>query len=186
VSIIKAHPRPLLVGLTGLARSGKDTVACRLREAHGFDSDSFAGPIRECVARVLNVDPAKLEEIKESPIPWLGHVTPRRMMQTLGTEWGREMIHPAMWVLSCMRRTGVRQRHGYSVVISDVRFDNEAEAIRAAGGVVWRVVRASAGISGGHVSEAGVRNDLIDRVIPNNSSFEMLYAAVDANVAALS
>ena len=179
-------PEPPLIGLTGLARSGKDTVAAHLVQRHGFVQHSFAGPIRTFVANILGWSRDELEGGKEEPIPWLNGQTPRRLMQTVGTEWGRQMIHPHLWVESCLRRVHWSRRvERRPVVISDVRFDNEAEAIRAAGGQVWMLVRARAGIAGSHVSEAGVRTDLVDRVIPNNASVEMLHAALDANVQAV-
>lgn len=179
-------PNPPMIGLTGLARSGKDTVAERLVQQHRFVQHSFADPIRKFVANILGWSLEELQSGKDEPIQWLNDQTPRHLMQTVGTEWGRQMIHPHLWVESCLRRASwARKVEGRPVVISDVRFDNEAEAIRAAGGQVWLLIRAKAGISGSHVSEAGVRADLIDGVVPNNASIEMLHAVVDARVRAL-
>lgn len=179
-------PNPPLIGLTGLARSGKDTVAARLVQQHRFVQHSFADPIRKFVASILGWSLEELQNGKDDPITWLNDQTPRHLMQTVGTEWGRQMIHPHLWVESCMRRSHwTRKVDGRPVVISDVRFDNEAEAIREAGGQVWLLIRAKSGIAGSHVSEAGVRADLIDGVVPNNASIEMLNAVVDARLRAI-
>lgn len=152
---------PLLVGLTGRKRSGKSTVARILCERHGFVELSFANPIREFVARLLWPNgTGALERNKEAPIDWLDGITPRQMMQTLGTEWGRQMVHPDLWVRACMHR--LEYTRCPRIVISDVRFPNEAKAIRERGGVIVEVWRDEAPTGDDHISEAGLPRDLID------------------------
>ena len=80
---------------------------------------------------------------KAEPIDWLdGRVTPRRMMQTLGTEWGRDLIHPDLWVLALRRELETHlTRRRLNAVVTDVRFENEASMIRELGGVIIHVRR---------------------------------------------
>lgn len=154
----------MIVGITGAKRSGKNTLADGLCQKLWLEHHSFAGPLREFVARILGWSLDELELRKEEPIDWLDGKTPRYLMQTVGTEWGREMIHPELWVRSLAHRIPER------AVISDVRFDNEARAILSRGGVVIRVVRPGTGEGDFHASEVPVSNSLVTYTIRNDST----------------
>lgn len=162
----------MLIGLTGRKQSGKSTIAAILRD-YGFIEDSFAAPLRDFTARILAMTPAELETAKERPVDWLGGITPRHMMQTIGTEWGRDTICPDLWVKSLERRVMPLLAAGLAVVISDLRFDNEAHAIRALGGRVVRVERAGLPADT-HRSENGVSRDLVDLVVKNRAGLTEL------------
>lgn len=169
----------MLIGLCGAAGSGKDTVAEFLVRRHGFFRVAFADPIYEAVSAITGLSVEELHDRrnKENTLGWVS-CSPRRLLQSLGTEWGRDMIHPEIWVMSTMQRIeGMTD-----VVISDVRFNNEAEAILARGGAVWRVCGRSVelGEASKHASEAGVGDRYVDSVIQNAGSMEDLGAAVDA------
>jgi hypothetical protein len=173
----------MLIGMCGAAGSGKDTIADIL----GFDRVAFADPIYEMVAIVTGLTPAEMRdrETKEREIGWLGH-SPRQLLQTLGTEWGRDTISQTIWVDTAMRRVRGLLEQGRSVVVTDVRFDNEPAAIKAAGGVIWQVVRGQGSIKGlaaRHASEGGVDPPLIDRVLGNWSTIERLRRNVEAAIA---
>jgi hypothetical protein len=169
----------MIIGLCGKAGSGKDTVG-GLLAGRGFETMSFADPLYQAVSAItgLPVEQMKDRSIKETPIPWLGK-SPRELLQTLGTEWGRNTIHSELWVMRCMNRCfGIPD-----VVITDVRFDNEAVAIRANGGVVVQIVRGAAGLDGEtavHASEAGVSDALIHEHIPNEGTLDDLASEVNA------
>lgn len=174
----------MLVGLCGLAGAGKNAVAAILRDRRSFTPIAFADPIYAAVAAItgLSVEQMADRTAKEEPIEWLGR-SPRSLLQTLGTEWGRESVHQEIWVRRAMRRAGDVLAAGGHVAITDVRFVNEAEAIRAAGGAVWRVCRPAAGLAGEtarHSSEAGIPDGLIDLTIRNDGSLHDLEAAVEA------
>ena len=89
-----------IIGITGVARSGKDTLADYLVKLHGFIKLSFAAPIRAFVADVTDFPLATMEDgpEKEQPLDWLDGQTPRHLMQTVGTEWGRNMIDRDLWI----------------------------------------------------------------------------------------
>ena len=100
-------------------------------------------------------------------------MTPRMLMQMIGTEFGRDMVHPNLWVNSLMNEYK-RQKW----LITDVRFFNEAKAIKDRGGILIRVNRDSDS-KDSHVSE----NELItykdwDYVIDNNYSLSELILRV--------
>jgi hypothetical protein len=174
----------MIIGLCGLAGSGKDTVSAILSRHHRFAAISFAGPIYGAVSGITGLTPQELKDrdIKEEPIPWLGK-SPRELLQTLGTEWGREMVCDDIWIKIAMRRASQYERSSWHVVITDVRFQNEAEAIRYAGGRVWQVQRTAAGLhgpTGQHSSEAGIPDHLVDQVVWNDGELEDLEEAVNS------
>ena len=171
----------MLIGLCGPAGAGKDTVAGLLTDSDrcSFQQLAFADPLYECISVITGISPAGLQkrDVKEAVIPWLGK-SPRQMLQSLGTEWGREMIHPQIWIRITMERVIPHLAVGRGVVITDVRFDNEAKAVIDAGGEVWKVTRPGwecldAGTAG-HQSEAGISAHLIARTIDNSGSLDDL------------
>lgn len=164
-----------LVGLCGAARCGKSSAAAALAEQHaaaGCREVTFAGPIREFTRGLLGVDAAAFEAIKDAPHPLFAGKTPRFAMQTLGTEWGRDTVSGTLWIDACMREVGALRGAGVPVVVSDVRFEDEARAIREAGGTVVRIHRPSLpSIAPGdrcHVSERGIPDHLVDVVWTND------------------
>jgi hypothetical protein len=144
-----------LIGIAGAKRAGKSTLASGLSLALGLPEESFAAPMREFVARITGMTLRELDARKEEPLAWLDGVTPRTMMQTVGTEWGRQTVHPDIWLRSLFARIPPQ-----GAIISDVRFPNEAEAILERGGIVFRVNRA--GCEGdGHASERPLPPELV-------------------------
>lgn len=145
-------PKPprLLIAFTGLAESGKSTAALHLVNAQGFTRTRFAGPLKAMMA-ALGLSTAEIEgHLKERPCALLGGRTPRYAMQTIGTEWGRMTIDDDLWVNAW--RAALPAAGG--VVVDDCRFDNEAAAVKAAGGFLVKVVRPGAGTgAAGHSSE---------------------------------
>ena len=102
----------------------------------------------------------------------------RRLQQVLGTEVGREVLGASIWVDTGMEKVAKAHARGVPVVITDCRFDNEAEAVRAAGGKVVRVVRPSLPApTDGHASESGISEHLVDREIVNDGTLDDLRAA---------
>lgn len=168
--------RPRLIGITGLAGAGKSTAANLLVSSHGFRRLSLAQPVRDMLA-ALGVSPRQMSDEKNTPIDWAGGKTPRQMMQTLGTEWGRGMVCQELWVNATRRKVRQFLSEGRAVVIDDVRFDNEAELVRELGGAVVEIIRPGL-VRMGHASEAGVRRDLVDLVVCNDGSLEALSGAV--------
>lgn len=163
----------LVIGLCGAANSGKNTVASLL----GFMEVSFADPLYRMLAEMLDVSVESLRDrkAKERVIPWLGK-SPRQLLQTLGTEWGRSMVVDDVWVRLAMREINKNEAN---IAVTDVRFDNEAEMLkREFGAVIWRVERPGAATCAGHSSEAGISPHLVDRTIVNSGSLEALDAAV--------
>jgi hypothetical protein len=166
----------VIIGLAGAKQSGKTLLANLLADRYGLQHFSFAAPIREFVASLLGGTLDQLEVEKEVPIAWLNGVTPRHMMQTLGTEWGRRMIDQDIWLRLCMRKAVASGR----CVVSDVRFPNEAKAIRELGGSVIRLNRWSQRPEDRHISERPLEPELIDFELANDTdSPQALLRAVE-------
>jgi hypothetical protein len=166
----------MLIGLCGPAGAGKNTVAELLPDVKVM---AFADPLYSCISTITGLTVRQLQDrtTKETPIPWLGK-SPRQLLQTLGTEWGRNSVHEEIWVNATMQRVAAYASQGISVCITDVRFDNEAQAVLEAGGEVWRVVRPGWRCLGegeaSHSSEAGVSDHLVTRIIDNSGSLDDL------------
>jgi hypothetical protein len=171
----------MLIGLCGAAGAGKNSVAEFLTDSDGctFMQMAFADPLYRCISTITGLPVARLKDraVKEAVIPRLGK-SPRQMLQTLGTEWGRGMVHDEIWIRIAMEQASQHLTVGRCVVITDVRFDNEAQAIVNAGGEVWRVVRNGwtclSGDAASHLSEGGVSNHLIARTIDNSGTLDDL------------
>lgn len=170
----------IIIGLTGAATSGKGLVSARLQDRHGFTVSRFAEPIKAMLAVGLGLTHEQLDGAeKHLPIPELGGLTTRHLMQTLGTEWGRIRVHSDLWVNAWRRIVPDVDR----LVVDDVRFPNEALAIRGMGGVIWRVDRPSVPVMN-HVSERSMREIAVDGTIQNTTTIAALHAATDATVEA--
>lgn len=164
-----------LIAFCGLARSGKDTAANFLVAATGGYRYAFADPIKAMIVPLgIDMSDPYWDAHKEEVIPALG-VSPRRILQTLGTDWGRSIINPELWVILAHQRL---LRSGPGMVISDLRFENEAAWVRRHGGRVVHITRACCAAVESHVSESGVDILPEDLVISNNGSLEDLQAAV--------
>ncbi|MBA0429145.1 MULTISPECIES: hypothetical protein [Stenotrophomonas] len=156
----QARP-PLYIGIAGGKRAGKDTLANGLASALVLPCDSFAAPLRQFVASLLGLSLRELDGRKEEAIDWLAEFTPRHLMQTAGTEWGRDRVHPELWVRSLFARLPA------GGLVPDVRFANEAHAIRRRSGVVIRVSRPG---HGSHDSEQPLPDDLVDIEVNNDGT----------------
>lgn len=154
-----------LIGIAGPARSGKNTVAEILsNQLEDYKTVAFADPIKQML-EVININTAddlKTEGTYLGPL-----VTPRMLMQTLGTEWGRS-IDENIWLKVFVSNL----REDSKVIVPDVRFENEADLIRTYGTLIH--ITGRGGIPGNHESEAGVRAKKDDVIINNIGTIEDL------------
>lgn len=172
-----------VIGLTGNKRAGKNTVAkivADLNREYFVKEASLAGPLKIAAGKLLGIegdDEALIvwaDEFKEDgdimvDLPGAGWlVTGREFLQRLGTEVGRELFGDECWVDLLVAEYDYGAQDIF--LVTDVRFDNEALAIKEQlFGEVWCVDRPGCE-SDGHASEAGVSLNLIDRIIYNNGT----------------
>jgi hypothetical protein len=141
-----------LIGFAGFAGSGKTFAAATLVSQAGFTRARFADPLKD-MAKALGLSHDQVDgHLKETPTPILCGRTPRYALQTLGTEWGRDLIGPGLWIDAWRRRVVGQLIDGYSIVVDDVRFINEIDEITRLGGKVYWVHRDGVR-RGDHVSE---------------------------------
>lgn len=166
---------PKLIGITGHKGSGKDTAVARLE---GFVQLRFADCLKAMIRtylRYLALQETEIDklledqEYKNRPSPFFLGKTPRHVMQTLGTEWGRNLIGGNIWVDATMANAA---QHN-NVVITDVRFLNEAKAVKDAGGILVKIKRPG-NIGDGHESESYIDQMEVDYTIKNDSTIESL------------
>ncbi len=164
-----------LLGLTGPKGVGKDTAAWALVAYREWRQYALADPLRLGIKAMFDLDDRYFENgWKETVLPQFG-ASPRHMMQTLGTEWGRQCIKHDVWIdlaEQVIRESQVAGCPG--LVISDIRFCNEADMVRRLGGTVAHVVSVG-GYTGGHASEEGVAACYRDEVLTNYTSINRLY-----------
>lgn len=176
----------MIIGLGGLANSGKSTAASYLAREYGFARVRFAGPLKAMVRGYLVTIGTPLDRIermiegdlKEEPCDAFCGRSPRYALQTCGTEWGREMIAPDFWTRAW--RLAVEAEFGRGapgIVAEDVRFPEEAEAIRSLGGRVIRIERPSAEPIGSHPSETQAIQ--FDTRLWNEGTVEILHIRLD-------
>jgi hypothetical protein len=153
-------PRFKLIAFAGPAGAGKSTAADALVEI-GFKRVKFAAILKDMLRalyRGTGLDELEIErriegDLKEQRDPLLGGRSPRHAMITLGTEWGRDLIHPELWVRTWQARVRLELERGNPVVCDDLRFPNECAAVRELGGRVVKIEGRSLGIAA-HPSEA--------------------------------
>lgn len=177
---------PHLIGLYSSApQSGKSSVAAYL-STYGYRTVSFASPLKAMVRSFLThagytydqVDDLLAASHKEKVIPEFG-VSPRHLMQTLGTEWGRECVSPDVWLKCWSRNVKHYLGSDLPVICDDVRFPNEADLIRKLGGELWLVTRPGVKRNTSHASEGALDNfPYFDRRLVNSGTLVDLYQSV--------
>ena len=174
----------MIIGLSGYAQTGKDTVANYLISDYGYRRVAFADPIRKALYK-LNpiislgefagvhlaqaVDGLGWEEVKQaSP-------EARRLLQVMGTEVGREMFGDDFWVNQAMRGVSKFDK----IVFTDVRYPNEYKAIKLQEGRMIRLTKPSVIAVNDHSSESALDNHGFDGIIVNDGSIEELHRNID-------
>lgn len=175
----------IIVGLTATAGGGKSEAALHLTENHNFRLVKFAGPLKAMLRAFyveLGIDPdtidRKLEgDLKEVECEYLCGRTPRHAMETLGTEWGREQMHPELWTNAYYHTVSTEDG---PVVTDDVRFDNEADLLYRQGGMVLKLEpKIKRRKKSDHAAERGVSVDKVLATISNNSTIQALRDKLD-------
>ena len=191
-----------IIGLVGRRGSGKNFVADRIEEVFKgkVEKAALADPIKRFAIDVLGLDEKlvygnDLDKSAETKYKWeclpdylfsgpirlkfvssnregRKSLTIRDILQIVGTELGREIWGSDIWIRAMENR--VKRSKAACFIVTDVRFPNEAAAIRSWGGQVWKVAGKQRGVAGAakdaHPSETGVDDiplDDIDRIVAN-------------------
>src|SRR5262245_3776851 len=139
---VKKNRGVMLVGISGKKRHGKDTV-CRMLGCNlgGVKRMAFADALKEEVATACQVTLESIEEHKEKFRP---------MLQWWGTEFRRKFFGENYWLNRLREKIAVEMllHPEAKIVVTDVRFPNEAELIHSMGGVMVRVQRNISPVNG--------------------------------------
>ena len=167
----------MILGLHGFAQSGKDTMAGILIEKLGYRRIAFADILREALYRldpVVGFTNGELLTVTRvvDEIGWekakVQYSEVRRLLQVIGTEVGRDLIDENVWVNLAMKGVGVNDK----VVVTDVRYPNEIDAINKLNGVLIKIRRPDLGPVNNHVSDSGLPDEMFDFIIDNEGSVE--------------
>ena len=194
-----------LVGITGRAQAGKGTVGDYLQavaHARGLVAAhrGFADPLKRSAARALGYDgpdplaignalrdPASRVTVEfgggQDGVVGQAVLSGRGFLQRYGQEAHRDLFGADFWIAQALSPEALEGLD--LLVLSDLRYENEAEAVKALGGEVWEVQRPGQALTGpeaDHASERGLLAGLVDRVLVNRSSREALYRQVDGHV----
>lgn len=188
-SASEGHTEPLstlppLIGMVGRKRSGKDSCATVLVEEYGFQRVAFADLLKEMAldlnpimsSNLINFTPRRLQDVVEARGGWeeaKQHIEVRRTLQVLG-EAVREHLGVDIWVEKAMAKVQELREAGIPVVVSDVRFPNELDAIYQAGGEGIRVIRPGTPETDRHISETALDDYYSGYTIRNDGTLEDL------------
>lgn len=163
-----------LIVFTGKAGSGKSTVTKHLRIKLDQKSIiiSFADPIRNIFYALGLTEQHLKGDLKEVPCDLLSGVTPRYAMQTIGTNWARNIIHQDFWINIWKSRVQ-GYLNEYIIITDDCRFLNEEKIVKEMGGIIFRLVRDIRDIeTANHESEKEITFIKEDHIIDNNRSVD--------------
>jgi hypothetical protein len=173
----------MIIGLTGYAQSGKDTLAGMLMGLHKYERIAFADKIRELLYEANPIiscghtgylkdliDRVGWEEAKKE-------TQVRRLLQDFGVG-ARKVFGENFWIDQALKGVTPKDRF----VVTDVRFENEADAIKTLGGQIWRVKRIGVGAVNKHVSESAMDSYPVDQIFINNGAPEDLIALLQVRM----
>ncbi len=171
-----------LVGVTGYATSGKDTFAKSLALRGGFYVMGMSDALLD-MARVLNpllqYDDGQLFELNRV-LDAVGYTEAKKIpsvreyLQRLGTEAVRDIIGEDSWTRAAEQRFVGRLAEGTNVVVTGIRFPNEAAMIKAYAGTIVKVLRNGTEPSNGHSSDTLLDTLPVDVVVFNNGTVDDL------------
>lgn len=177
----------MIIGVSGYARTGKDEIAKVLVEEFDFERVAFADKLRECVYALNPIvahgktwgSPLYLQPIIDvhgwdgvKSTRWGPEV--RRLLQRFGTEVGRNILGQNVWVDATLAVMDATTNY----VITDCRFQNEADSIVQHNGKMWRVERPGVGPVNDHISEIGLDRFQFDATINNDGTLTDLRESV--------
>lgn len=165
----------MIIGLTGYAQSGKDTVANILVEKYGYQRVAFADPIRALLyeANPMLKEGYRVQGLVDS-YGWdkvkVDYPEARRLLQDLGVG-ARKIFGDMFWVQQALSQVNLENKY----VITDVRYPNEAKAIRKYNNSqIWRIKRIGIKAVNAHVSESAMEGEKVDQIFVNSGTIDDL------------
>lgn len=173
-----------LIGLCGWAGSGKDTIAEYLCKHHGFSQTAFGNKLRELLS-YLNPYIESSGKYYNELVEEMGYENAKRKyyairqwLVKLGHGSRRILNNDSIWIKACDLETRCKI-HG-NVVVSDVRYKNEAMAIKELGGEIWYVFRPTLQDAASPEEKESIYSVPYDQLVVNDSDIESLCAKVSS------
>lgn len=168
----------MIIGFTGKKKAGKDTASLILINKHNFISLAFADPLKKGAKELFDLSDEQLhDQTKKEIIDERWNMSPRQILQWLGTDILRNNISDEIFITN-MKNKLKNNSHKY-IIITDVRFDNEAEMIKNLGGIIININRNNIDESkDNHITESGINSKYIDINIDNNGTIDELHNKV--------
>lgn len=178
------HPYGI-IGLTGYAQSGKDTIAQILVDKYGYTRIAFADKIRDFIYEVNPMVGCSPTGYLQNLIKLVGwdaakkEPQVRRLLQDLGVG-ARKVFGEEFWITQSLEP--IYNSSNNKFVITDVRFENEAHMVKSLGGQVWRVKRLGVNAVNEHVSEFEMDGYKVDQIFVNNGTIEDLTVLISTRM----
>jgi hypothetical protein len=199
----------MLIGVNGFAGSGKDTIglivqyifsmdkqgasieqvcadpeshAWWLEEQSGWEVRKFAGKLKDIASHLTGIEIENFEdqEFKKTLLgPEWNNMTVREFLQKLGTDALRDGLHPNTWVNALMADYKETDEYSPDWIITDVRFPNEAQAIKDNGGIMIRVDKPGVEAINNHPSETSLNDWKFDYKVVNISDIYTLKTTIE-------
>ena len=186
-----APPLPTIVVICGRRRVGKDALAEQLVEHHGYRRVAVAQSLKLATCMLFGMAMDVFESDRKDAVDPTWGMTPRQILQHFGQDM-KARFGQDFWMRHCLSDIARALQFGApGVVVSDVRFPFEADAIRQAYGCgrcrVMRVVR-DGGLRGevdDHVTETSQEGIDEDHIIRNSGTIEDMYQCLVAQCMAI-
>jgi len=175
----------MILGLNGLKGSGKDTVAAYLIKEYGFERRAFADPMKKSMAAFLGVDFHMIEQWKNdlhikivveddrNPSKHIAEKNFRTGVQDYAEDGHRGVFGQNFWLDWTLPKDAFYS--GRKIVVTDVRYPNEAMRIHNCDGFVVNIVRPDLTSDDSHKSEQPLENREIDFKLVNDETLDVLF-----------
>ena len=159
----------MIIGLIGNKRTGKTTCSNFLVNDYDFKSIAFADPIKEAMKIAFDLNYEQLDGKLKEVVDERWGLSPRQLFQKFGTDFARNVIGQDVWI----RRMKIElsKMKNENIVVSDIRFPNEAIAVKEMGGYLIKICRKGFEVDeNSHISEKLIDKIDYDVLIENNDS----------------
>ena len=157
----------MIIGLIGNARVGKTTLSDYLVKTYGYDTVAFAGPIKEAMRIAFDLNEEQLDGKLKEVIDERWGLSPRQLYQKFGTDWARNLIGQDVWIRRL--KIELEKMTDNQVIVSDIRFPNEAKAVKDMGGILIKITKKGLEVNkDSHISEKLIDKIDYDYLIENN------------------
>ena len=174
-----------IIGVTGRKFTGKDTAGNYFVSNYGFERLAYADPLKNAVREIFNFTNEQLYGNEKEVLDTHWNVTPRKVLQFVGTDLFRNHIGEIVpgvgqdiWIRVMKRKImdKLKDNPNAKIVVTDIRFDNESDAIKELGGVTIKSEREGVSNEDTHESEANIDAIKTDYVFSNNGTREDLFS----------